>query len=189
MTFKNRTKIMFADELREELKHIPFDKVRVNDLCKTCGTDRRTFYYHFADKYDLVAWIWMKDYLEALSEENGEYTLEQHVKTLERIYNDRHLYRSVFTSNSRNGVIKHMFTYFYNLGVMVSKKYYRIDSLSVKMDYSIRAHVYACINTMVDWLQGSLPYTAEELAKLHYTYMPSDLKKAYNIPDIDFYGN
>ena len=32
----------------------PFEKVNV---CEICGVSRKTFYYHFKDKYDLAEWI------------------------------------------------------------------------------------------------------------------------------------
>ena len=51
------TKGMFADELEAMMERMPLSKVRVRDLCERCGVERRVFYYHFKDKYDLVAWM------------------------------------------------------------------------------------------------------------------------------------
>ena len=31
----------------------PFDKISVIDICEGCGMNRKSFYYHFKDKYDL----------------------------------------------------------------------------------------------------------------------------------------
>ena len=53
--FKNRTKKLFATELERMLTEMPLSKVRVKDLCERCGAQRQAFYYHFQDKYDLVA--------------------------------------------------------------------------------------------------------------------------------------
>lgn len=57
MTLKNQTKLLFAQELEQMLKVMPMEKIRIVDLCKRCGTITQTFYYHFHDKYELVAWI------------------------------------------------------------------------------------------------------------------------------------
>ena len=35
----------------------PFEKISVSDICVECGINRKSFYYHFRDKYDLVNWI------------------------------------------------------------------------------------------------------------------------------------
>ncbi len=61
MAAKNITKICFADAMKEMMKEKELSQIRVKDICKSCGMDRRTFYYHFIDKYDLVAWIYVKN--------------------------------------------------------------------------------------------------------------------------------
>ncbi len=55
------TKIWIADKMREIMKHKPIDKIRVTEICKAAEIGRPTFYYHFKDKYDLVAWMFCTD--------------------------------------------------------------------------------------------------------------------------------
>ncbi len=52
-----RTKRWIADSLRKLLSHKSIDKVRVTEICKEAEIERPTFYYHFKDKYDLMAWM------------------------------------------------------------------------------------------------------------------------------------
>lgn len=54
----NQTKQKLADSLRSILETKPLDKVTINDLTKSCGVNRQTFYYHFHDIYDLIDWIY-----------------------------------------------------------------------------------------------------------------------------------
>ena len=61
MSMKDRTKAMFADELEKMLEEMPLEKVRVLDICRRCEATPPTFYYHFHDKYELVAWIFLKE--------------------------------------------------------------------------------------------------------------------------------
>ena len=35
----------------------PFEQITVTQLCKGCGVNRKSFYYHFRDKYDVINWI------------------------------------------------------------------------------------------------------------------------------------
>ncbi|HOC34893.1 MAG TPA: TetR family transcriptional regulator, partial [Ruminococcus flavefaciens] len=37
------------------MKTKPLDKIRVTEICRVAEIERPTFYYHFKDKYDLVA--------------------------------------------------------------------------------------------------------------------------------------
>ena len=52
-----RTKLWIADALKRLLVRKPLDKIFVTDICKEAEIERPTFYYHFKDKYDLMAWI------------------------------------------------------------------------------------------------------------------------------------
>lgn len=57
MPYSNATKQAFADALRKLLEQKPFAKISVSHICEECGMNRKSFYYHFKDKYDLVNWI------------------------------------------------------------------------------------------------------------------------------------
>ena len=50
----------------------PFSKISVGDICERCGMNRKSFYYHFKDKYDLVNWIFQTEFLEMM--QGRDYT-------------------------------------------------------------------------------------------------------------------
>lgn len=50
------TKYALAQSLQKLLKERPLDKITIKDLVEDCGVNRQTFYYHFQDIYDLIAW-------------------------------------------------------------------------------------------------------------------------------------
>ena len=181
MALRDNTKILFANTLKSMLKEMPFEKVRVDELCRRCGAHRRTFYYHFMDKYDLVAWIWMQDYMEALDAEHGEYTLQHVINNLEKMQADQTFYKAVYSDNSQNSIRNDLFRYFYTLGRDMMKHHFGIEDLTVEMDYAVRSHAYASIGMAFDWLQGKVAYTPEQFARLQYHFMPKDLRDAYGI--------
>ena len=49
-----------------------FAKISISDLCEECGLNRKSFYYHFKDKYDLVNWIFYVDFLTNMGGKNFE---------------------------------------------------------------------------------------------------------------------
>lgn len=57
MPDSNITKKALAMAMKELMEQIPFSKISVSDICEKCGMNRKSFYYHFKDKYDLVNWI------------------------------------------------------------------------------------------------------------------------------------
>ncbi len=57
MADSNLTKQALAIALKELLEEKSFEKISVNNICERCNMNRKSFYYHFKDKYDLVNWI------------------------------------------------------------------------------------------------------------------------------------
>ena len=55
-----RTKIWIADTMKRLMAKKPLEKIRVTEICRAAEIERPTFYYHFKDKYDLVAWIFFQ---------------------------------------------------------------------------------------------------------------------------------
>lgn len=69
------TKKALASALKELVKKNSFEKVTVMDICEACGVSRKTFYYHFKDKFDLAEWIFDVEFIEVMkrSEASGEW--------------------------------------------------------------------------------------------------------------------
>ena len=63
MADSNITKRALASALKELMESTPFSKITVSDICAKCNMNRKSFYYHFKDKFDLVNWIFDVEYL------------------------------------------------------------------------------------------------------------------------------
>lgn len=50
------TKKLFAEALKQIVVQKSFSKVTVSELIRVCNVNRKTFYYHFTDVYDLLKW-------------------------------------------------------------------------------------------------------------------------------------
>lgn len=61
------TKKALAQALKELLAVKPLDKISVSDICEQCGMNRKSFYYHFRDKYDLVNWIYYTEFITVIN--------------------------------------------------------------------------------------------------------------------------
>ncbi len=66
MAYSNITKSMMAESMKALMNEKPFAKISVGDICERCGMNRKSFYYHFKDKYDLVNWIFETEFLEMM---------------------------------------------------------------------------------------------------------------------------
>lgn len=63
MADSNITKNALASAMKELMATEPFAKISVSDICDKCYMNRKSFYYHFRDKYDLVNWIFYTEFL------------------------------------------------------------------------------------------------------------------------------
>jgi len=66
------TKKALSQALKELVNERHFAKISVGDICERCGMHRKSFYYHFRDKYDLVNWIFYTEFVSAM--EDKDYT-------------------------------------------------------------------------------------------------------------------
>lgn len=49
----------------------PLERITVAEIMDTCGMRRQHFYYYFTDIYDLLCWIFDKEALELLQQQQG----------------------------------------------------------------------------------------------------------------------
>ena len=64
----NITKNALASSMKKLMKEKHFEKISVIDICEGCGMNRKSFYYHFKDKYDLVNWIFYTDFIKTATQ-------------------------------------------------------------------------------------------------------------------------
>lgn len=55
------TKRTIAASLKKIIKNKSLDKITVREIIEDCGVNRKTFYYHFDNIYDLVKWIFEEE--------------------------------------------------------------------------------------------------------------------------------
>lgn len=60
------TKKALAMAMKALMEKMPFNKINVGHICDMCDLNRKSFYYHFKDKYDLVNWIYYTEFIETI---------------------------------------------------------------------------------------------------------------------------
>lgn len=62
------TKKALAASLKKVVETKPFSRVTVSELISDCGVNRKTFYYHFTDIYDLLKWTLEQEAFEVVKQ-------------------------------------------------------------------------------------------------------------------------
>lgn len=102
MADSNITKKALASALKELMETTPFAKISVGDICEQCDMNRKSFYYHFKDKYDLVNWIFYTEALLPLHKQSCARLRDVLPVICRHMYDHRSFYRKAFQITGQN---------------------------------------------------------------------------------------
>ena len=105
----NITKNALAASVKNLMKEKSFQKISVSDICKECGMNRKSFYYHFKDKYDLVNWIFYVDFIGKININSYEDVWDFFYDVCEHLYNERDFYRNALEFDGQNSFKEYFF--------------------------------------------------------------------------------
>lgn len=102
MNGNNVTKNALAASLKTLMQERSFDKISVSDICEHCGMNRKSFYYHFKDKYDLVNWIFYVDFVGSMDIQSYRTGWDLLSDLCKHFYADRRFYRAALKITGQN---------------------------------------------------------------------------------------
>lgn len=175
---ENRTKNLIADQLEMLVTEGDFEKVRVKELCQRCGIERATFYYHFHDKYDVVAWMFDREFAQAASEARGAEPVATFAATFERLADRRDFWRKVFADRSRYSISCYLQVFNVDYGRDAVLRFTGARALSEARLLSIQHASFGNIGCAIDWLFGKTPLSPLQFAELLVNAMPDLLREA-----------
>lgn len=96
------TKRALAHTMKELMKQKSLSRISVGDICESCGMSRKSFYYHFRDKYDLVNWIFHTEFLESV--ESGDFANSWDLLSamFDYFYSEQEFYRCAMEIEGQN---------------------------------------------------------------------------------------
>ena len=112
MADSNITKRALASALKELMREQPFAKISISDICDRCDMNRKSFYYHFKDKYDLFNWCFDTEFIECVNPSAGQSEMDERWELLERacayFYENREIYRNALKVKGQNCFSDHL---------------------------------------------------------------------------------
>ena len=98
----NITKHALGQAFRELAATLPVEKISVGNICEKCGMNRKSFYYHFKDKYDLINWVFYTEFFTLVSESGHQGSWELLEDLCRYFYTNREMYQKIFSVNGQN---------------------------------------------------------------------------------------
>ena len=178
MVFPQTTKELLAESLKDLAQFKAVDKITVKELTKNCGLTPPTFYNHFRDKYDLMAWIYNQKVEAAMKNFGVTDSFEDVVcKWMEIVLEDENFYRNLL----KNAVGQNSFRYAtsdHAIKLLQEwiKNRHGLQELSPENFFCLRFYMRAISEFVSDWALDKWDCSPREMAKFFVEAMPAPLK-------------
>ncbi|MCR4610984.1 MAG: TetR family transcriptional regulator [Lachnospiraceae bacterium] len=170
----DRTKLWIADTLRKLLAKKPIDKIRVTEICKAAEIERPTFYYHFQDKYDLMAWMIYRS-----ASELDIFDIDSATTAMDKMKNDYIFYKRAYEDTSQTPMWQYMLEYFVDRYNKIAMYTLGTDTLDVQTKYSIRLYCYGTLGMTREWVLEDNITPSRAVVKMMFEAMPDALKEIF----------
>lgn len=167
MANSNITKKALAESLKELGSAKILDKITVADITDHCGVNRQTFYYHFNDKYELLAWIYTQELVIPLTK---DLTFDNWGDKIIELFSYMKKRKQFFMNTIKSSndffseYLEKIFIELFNKAIEDLNLY---NHLEEKMrDVYARFFAYGLTGVIVDWALKGMKEDEEELAKL-----------------------
>lgn len=171
----DRTKIWIADAMKELMKQKPIDKIRVTDICRAADIQRPTFYYHFKDKHEVIAWIFFQkapqsDLLDVRAAARAMQEMKKELSVF---------YQRAYADVSQNALWKYMLEYFTESYSRLAMEKLHCDVLDTETAFKIRMYCYGSIGMTMEWALNDNITPAETAVQMMFDAMPQALKNIF----------
>lgn len=150
------TKKALAASLKKLMEDSALDKISIREITEDCGVNRKTFYYHFENIYDLVGWLFEEEAIESVKKYNFVTDYEEVVRfSMNYIEENEHVVNSALDALGRDELKK----FFYNnfVGSMRDVVDELSEGMTIPPDYIeflINFYAESFASLLIDWVRN-----------------------------------
>lgn len=158
----NITKSALAGSMKKLMRTKDFAKISVVDICDGCGMNRKSFYYHFKDKYDLMNWVFYTDFVSMMVNKQHETGWDLIISVCWLFYNDQNFYRTALHTEGQNSFTE----YFHESMVPIVGYVFGSDEDDddEENDFKMFSNLFcdSFLSAVIFWLEDGCRYSPEE---------------------------
>ncbi len=175
---RKTTKEILAESFRALAENRPVDKITIQEIVDNCDFSPATFYRHFGDKYDLIAWDYVHRTTEIMNKiGKDEYEWKDALWDGMVFYlNNKEYIRNLIKNTSGHDAfvrymseanIDHLTKYILKLS----------GQKQLDDDTAIHIRVYCCgtVQTICEWVLDNIKCDPDHLAALFEQALPPPL--------------
>lgn len=171
------SKELLRESAIELFSKYPVEKVSVRMICKNCGVTQRTFYNHFKDKNDIIAWVYTEILEEVEFQKGDSRTLHDYICALvQGICDYSSFYVSAVKYTGQNDFRRSVFQPLKDcICELITVKYQ--DEITEDMLDAIDLYLFGCIGYMEHHLLANNIIPEETMISVFEKQIPSLLAK------------
>ena len=158
MADSNITKKALSASLKALMTKMPYTKISVGDICDGCEMNRKSFYYHFKDKQDLINWIFDTELSERAENARSADLLRDMETLFEYLYDNKAFYKKAFGIEGQNSLSEHVSDFqidFLTDGILCAIKRW-LSAADCVPPHELSAQLRACILTTATHVCGNI---------------------------------
>ncbi|MGN0243381.1 MAG: TetR/AcrR family transcriptional regulator C-terminal domain-containing protein [Lachnospiraceae bacterium] len=152
------TKRTLAASLKKAMQNKPFSKITVSEIIRDCGVNRKTFYYHFENIYDLLRWMFEEEAIEVVKHFDLLDDYEDAIRfVMDYVENNDYIINCTLDSIGRDQMKQFFFTDFTNVVVSVIDAAEKRQNLSFDPEfknYIAQFYTEALSSMLIDWAKN-----------------------------------
>ncbi len=175
---RKTAKEILADSFRELAGQKKIDKITIRDITDNCGYSTATFYRHFSDKYDLVAWEYARGVVEIMDRIGvDEYEWKQTLLDGAKRFQEEkdYLTNLLLHTSGHDSFIRYMTEINYAELMKYLKKTNGRKELDKEIALCARLYCMGTVCLTCEWILGKYGETPEELADIYEKSLPLPL--------------
>lgn len=180
MVPKKSSKELLAESALEMISKYPVDKISVLEIARNCNVSTRTFYNHFRDKYDLIAWSSI--YLMEQRHKEYQGTTDFHyclTITTEVVWEYCDFFVNAVKYHGQNNLSESIMNPLRDIYLKLIHDVYH-DEITDEIYDSVTFFLYGCIGFANHALQNNNIPTPQTAVALLENCLPSNLKVYLN---------
>lgn len=152
-----RTKQAMAASLKRHMETKPLSKITISAICNDCGINRKTFYYHFKDIYDLLKWTVEAESLEVIKRLDVMVDYEKIIHTImDYVDDNRRFLVHAYSAIGKNGFEQFFHSRFRDVSMEIIEAIAQSHHANVPKEYKdflCRFYSNALYGLLVTWFQ------------------------------------
>ena len=176
------TKEILASSFKELAEHKNIEKITVKDIVDNCGYSPATFYRHFSDKYDLIAWSYVQESAQIMGKIDGKYIWRETLLDGALYYweNRDYIKNLCLHTSGHETFIKYMAQTNISLLKAEVQKALGDTPLDTQTEMLINVYCLGTVALVCEWVVGNIEATPQFIAKVFEDSLPPLLKQHLN---------